>query len=247
MPGVKVPSLQHLARVYDNKPEIIKKNLLRVADGTPIFSYGPIYPFINDYISIGADYNEILKAIARLKSDLARKNYAEIFPLIKEKYSTGMPKFVLTPPSSAYPVSRDILVPFAPAMYYRIGSKQCLPWFIFWRANPLVGESFSLLATLAREMMDSDPDLSAASLEFVDFSAPRKNGSRVLKTFQTKDFSGISNRRKIEMLEIFSEGYYLAVEEYASRPVKAKPRREALNPTEEKSIEPDLFYSLAGS
>lgn len=245
MSGIKVPSLQHLARVYNNNPEKVKRNLLKVADGTPIFSYNPIYPFIIDYISLGVDYEQILKAINRLKGDLARKNYAEIFPLIQEKFVLGMPKFVLTPPSSAYPVSRDILVPFSPAMFYRIGSEQCLPWFIFWRANPLAGENFSLLATLVREMMDSNPDLSPASLQFIDLSAPNKKSPRRLQTFDMKDILIISNKRKIEMLKTFSEGYHLAVAEYASRPIKTKTREKLTKPSDVTSYETDLFGSVA--
>lgn len=243
MSSVKVPSLQHLARVYDNSPEKVKNNLLKVADGTPIFSYNPLYPLMYDYISLSIEYGQILKAIKLFKSDLARKNYAEIFPLIKEKYEASMPKFVFSPPSSAYPVSRDILIPFAPAMFYRIGSEQCLPWFIFWRINPLAGEKFSLLATLIREMMDSNPDLSPASLQFVDFSASNKKAARKLRTFDSKEIPLISDKRKTEMLEIFSEGYRLAVAEYSTRPIKTKSPKKSIEIGSTRTREVDLFES----
>lgn len=210
MAKLKVPSLQHLARIWRNDPEAIKKVLVRLATHGPTFSYAQLFKIVQGMLVFGTPYEDALESVRRIKRDDVRENFLELMPLIEAHFSKDSSAFVHEVSPRLYSISRDIQIPFAPPLVYGTREGVVFPWLSFWRINPLRDEALSLFVTIVDELILQDSDLEDADFQILDFSAPGPRFPREFNLIAARDIPRIADHRKKEMLGIFAEGYRMA-------------------------------------
>lgn len=217
MAELRIPSVQHLARNWRDRPETIARALVRLVLNPPRFNYNPLYGAVRDLLVLNIPYDQVVEGIRRIKRVKVRENLLSVLPLIRDHFAGVSPDFYQTIDKRYYPVGRGLMVPFEPPMIYGIGGQLCFPWFSFWRQNPLATERLSLFVTLVDEMLMQDPDLEHARFEILDFSCPGPKQGRALRVLDAKDIPRLDDARKAAMLENFADGYFLALAELAGR------------------------------
>lgn len=211
MKKIKLPSLQHVARQWASTPDKVAQNLEKLALSAPPFSYEPMYSFVRGMLVMGDPVEQVCKAVRESRlHPTARKNFVELLPMIAQYFSIVNPDYALEVAPRFYPVGKELLVPFKPPLIYGRNGDMVLPWFVFWRLNPLVGENLALFVTLASEMMEQDPDLEDSSFRILDFSAPDAKTPRQLTVIDGNQIKRVSEERKNEMLDILVAGYQIA-------------------------------------
>ncbi len=110
-------------------------------------------------LALHMSYDEIVKGIKKIGRKDVRENLLELLPLIKEHFENLSPDYAITVARTYYPLGKGLLIPFEPPLVYGIHGEVFLPWFSFWRSNPLSGKRLSLFVTLAEEMLRQIPDL----------------------------------------------------------------------------------------
>jgi hypothetical protein len=239
MSKLKVPSLQHLARNWRNEPQQIKKLLLSLVENGPTFNYIPLFSAVRDMLMFGQPYAEIAEGIRRkVKRADVRDNLLGVLPLIRDYFDGVNPAFVQAVQRRYYPVGRGLMVPFEPPLIYGDGGRLHFPWFSFWRRNPLAGESLALFVSIVADVLLQDADLEEADFVILDFNAPKSNAPRELTVIDAQTIPRVSEARKVEMLSVFAEGYFLAEAELSSTvtPSGEKPA-DRPGPVDQ----PDLF------
>jgi hypothetical protein len=211
MGKVKVPSIQHAAGIWDPHPGRIAKNLLDLANNGPPFSYGNLYKLTYDLLSRTVPYEQIHRAAAAIRQTLARENYLEILPLLRD-YSDGIGASAVSEiiPRN-YSIGRDLRVLVNPPLAYYKEEEVYLPWFIFWKRNRFDEPRLRLFVTMMREVFGLDPDFDDASLRLVICSEKVPKGGRVLEVLDTASVAGLNKQERDNMLGVFAEGYALAV------------------------------------
>lgn len=214
MTELRVPTLQHLARNWRSDPVFIARELVRLAKNPPRFNYNPLHLAVRDLLVLHVPYEQVFSGIQRIKRDWVRQNLIEVLPLIYEHFHDVHPDFCQSIERRFYPVGRGLMVPFDPPMLYGVGGQLYFPWFSFWRSNPIAREQLSLFVTLIDEVLLQDPDLESARFQILDFSAVGTSIDRKRRLLVTdaSDIQRIDGARKTEMLEVFAEGYFQAVE-----------------------------------
>lgn len=221
MAKLKVPTLQHLARMWRPKPQIIAKGLVRLAQNPPTFNYNPLFGATKDLLQLDVPYDQVEQGIRNIKRDDTRENFLSVLPLIDKHFKDVSPDFYQTIERRFYPVGRGLMVPFEPPMIYGVGGQLYFPWLSFWKSNPLSDERLRLFVTLVEEMLLQDPDLETAKFEILDFSSADSKSARELTIIDARDVLRLDETTKNEMLETFAEGFIQAQEELARKP-KAK-------------------------
>jgi hypothetical protein len=217
MAKLKVPSLQHLARIWQPNPERIQRVLVRLTQSGPNFSYEPLFDLVRDMILLRVPYDQIVEGVKRgTKQETVRQNFLGLLPLIRDYFEGVEPTFVQAVAQRLYPVGRELAVPFRPPLIYGASGRLHFPWFSFWRSNPLAAERLSLFASIVDDLLLQDSDLEGANFEVLDFSAPVPGAGRELRVIQASSIPRLSEERKIEMLAVFAEGFRLAREEIAN-------------------------------
>jgi hypothetical protein len=217
MAKLKVPSLQHLARIWHPDPLAIKRTLVGLTKHGPTFSYEPLYGAVRDLLRLHIPYEQVAEGIRRfIKHDGVRANFLDVLPLIREHFDGVSPDFVQDVTQRFYPVGRGIMIPFKPPLIYGTNGQIHFPWFSFWRSNPLTAERLSLFVTIVDDVLLQDPDLEDAKFEILDFSAPKPKMPRHLNVVQASTIPRVSESKKVEMLSVFAEGYRLAQSEIQS-------------------------------
>ncbi len=243
MAKLRVPSIQHMARNYRDDPSKIHKALVRLAEHPPTFNYNALFAAVRDLLALNVPYEQVVDGITRIARADVRENLLSVMPLIQEHFSDVSPDFVQTVARRYYPVGRGLMVPFEPPLMYGVGGQFYFPWFSFWRSNPLATEKLSLFVTLVDEVLLQDPDLDHARFEILDFSAPKVKAPRELKIIDARDVPRLDDARKKEMLDIFAEGYFRALEELSMpKPGDMSDKK----PSRESSYDPDqpTFFDL---
>ena len=207
---LKVPSLQHMARIWRPDPEAIKKVLIRLATHGPTFSYAPLFKIVHEMLVFNTPYEVSLEAVKRIPREDVRKNFLGIMPLINDYFSQVRPAYVHEVTPRLYSLSRDIQIPFAPPLMYGAGGEVIFPWLSFWKSNPLDGEALSLFVTIVEELILQDSDLEDARFKILDFSAEEVPGPRKLRVIPASEIPRVSSERKAEMLLVFADGFRLA-------------------------------------
>jgi hypothetical protein len=237
MAQLKVPSLQHLARNWRDDPERIRRLLVRLAQNPPTFNYNPLFAAVRDLLVLMQPYDEVVAGISLIKRESVKKNLLAVLPLIRDHFLDVHPDYYQLIDRRYYAVGRGLMVPFEPPMIYGVGGQLYFPWFSFWRRNPLARERLSLFVTLVDEVLMSDPDLETACFDILDFSV--KGKVRELAVLNAADIPRLDEVRKVEMLEIFAEGFFKAQETLegarSDAPAEESPTR-APDPDQ-----PDMF------
>ena len=218
MSKVRVPTLQHMARNWRSDPIRIAKDLVHLADNPPTFNYNILYSLLTDGLRLGVSYETLENAIhTRVKRDRVRQLYLEILPLIWAHFLERQPEYIIDVPKRYYPVGRNLMIPFQAPFIYKCGPTLTMPWFSFWKRDPLREVRLSLFISILHEILQEDPDMELAKFEILDCSAPRKHDTRTLDVIRGSDVELLSEARKEQMLEVFSEGYRLANEQLSKR------------------------------
>jgi hypothetical protein len=208
MAKLGIPSLQHLARNWQESPKKVEKTLVRLAENPPIFNYNRVYSAVEDLLLLNVPVDQVVEGIKRAeKREGLADNFIEIIKLIHDHFLSISPAFVNKVSTRSYSVGRSLMVPFTPPLIYGIGGQLYFPWFSFWRSQPLSGEQLSLFVTLVYEILGQDPDLEDAKFEILDFSAPKGGEPRDLVVLDARDIPRLTEERKQEMLNIFAEGF----------------------------------------
>jgi hypothetical protein len=242
MAELRVPSVQHLARNWRADPVTIARLLVRLAINPPRFNYNPLYGAVRDLLVLAVPYHQVEEGIRRISRAGVRENLLSVMPLIRDHFAGVSPDFYQTIDRRYYPVARGLMVPFEPPLIYGVGGQFYFPWFSFWRQNPLAQERLSLFVTLVDEVLMQDPDLETARFQILDFSCDGPTAPRTLTVIDARQIPRSKEKRKTEMLEVFAEGYFLAVAILADRgvadPHSDRPDDEAPGPDPRQ---PDLF------
>ena len=234
MAKLKVPSALHLARLWRPDEVAVKNALIALTKSSPPFSYAQLLGMVRSMLTIKSDLSEMEHLISLgVKSELARKCYLEIAPLLASHFAAQNPSFVHEVSPRVYPLSRKLRVPFEPPMIFGAHGKVHLPIFIFWRTNPLTEDQRGLLASMIRELISQDPDLDLASTSVLDFSVQKGAGERGLLQTPLADIPVISNERRDEMLSVFVAGYELAQKELEGQRAGADATATPLSPGRE--------------
>jgi hypothetical protein len=237
---LKVPSLQHLARNWREDPQLIKRLLVTLAENGPTFNYNALFGAVRDMLVFGQPYAEIIEGICHgVKRPDVRENLLGVLPLIRDYFDGVNPVFVQAVDRRYYPVGRGLMVPFDPPLIYGEGGKLHFPWFSFWRSNPLAGERLSLFVTVVEDVLLQDPDLEEAQFVILDFSAPKADQPRDLRVIEADNIPRVSETKKVEMLSVFAEGYFLAQAELSSTTAAQASEKPAHKSG--RLDEPDLF------
>ena len=227
MGKLKVPSLQHLARIWHPDPQRVKRTLLALTKGGPTFSYEPLYLFVRDLLLFNTPYEQIVESVRRgVKRRDVRDNFLGLLPLIRDHFEGVSATFVQGVAPRFYSLSRGLMIPFNPPLIYGASGQIHFPWFSFWRSNPLAAERLSLFVTIVEEVLLQDSDLEDAKFTILDFSALSPGKPRELNVVDTSTIPRVSPERKAEMLSIFAEGYFLAKN---SSPEISRPEDSTVN------------------
>lgn len=211
MNKVKVPTIQHAAGIWFPDPRKIAKHLLALANGAPPFSYENLYKLTHDLLSQRIPYEQVVLAAQRMRHPLARRNYLEILPLLREFESRVAIEFVSEVVPRNYPIGRDLRVLVNPPLIYFSGGQSFLPWFIFWKTNRFDQIRLRLFITMIREVFAQDPDIDDASLSLIICSESSIKEGRTLEVLDTSSIVSLSEGERNKMLAIFAEGYAMAV------------------------------------
>lgn len=245
---LNVPSAQHLARNWRERPEMIANELVRLFDNTPMFNYNALVHAVRDYLVFGVPFDDVERGIReKVKRETVRNNFLEILPLLRRHFENEKPDFVNAVSPRFYPLARGadgktLSIPFKPPMVYGVGGKLVFPWFIFWRKNPLKGEKFSLFVSVVKEILAQDPDLEDAEFQILDFSSVKPDQPRILRSINANDVPEISVSRRNEMLEQFSQGFFLAQERIAERQEKKERAKREQERREEHDPRQQSFF-----
>ena len=208
MAKLRVPSVQHLARQWHESPKKIEDKLVKMAMNPPFFNYNILNDIARDSLLFKVPEDQIIKGIKeKEKRKRVQKILLEVVPLLHGHFSSVQQDFVNDIAPSFYPIGRDLRIPFKPIFIYGVGGQIYLPWFIFWKHNPLNDKQLSLFVTLAREILRQDPELEDAKFEILDFSAANSKECRQLRTIDTADIQTFNSKETAEMLAIFVEGF----------------------------------------
>ncbi|MES9973644.1 hypothetical protein [Candidatus Thiodiazotropha sp. LNASS1] len=208
MAKLRVPSIQHLARNWYDSPKKIEDEFVKLVMNPPSFNYNALNDVARDSLLFKVPEEQIAKGIReKEKRKRVQKILLEVVPLLHGYFSNIQYDFVNDVTPSFYPIGRDLRIPFKSVFIYGIGGQIYLPWFMFWKQNPLDEKQLSLFVTLVREMLRQDPELDTAKFEILDFSANNSNGCRQLKVIDTADIQTFNSNETNEMLAIFAEGF----------------------------------------
>lgn len=208
MATLRVPSVQHLARHWYDSPKKVEDEFVKMAMNPPFFNYNTLNGVARDSLLFKVPEDQIIKGIKeKEKRKRVQKILLEVVPLLHGHFSSVQHDFVNDVSPSFYPIGRDLRIPFKPVFIYGVGGQIYLPWFIFWKHNPLDNKQLSLFVTLAKEILRQDPELEDAKFEVLDFSAVNSKECRQLRIIDTADIQTFNSKEIAEMLAIFVEGF----------------------------------------
>lgn len=202
------PALHHLVSCIHDTPVEVSKALVQRYLSKPPFSYRLLDTLVQLAMKADISQSQFDDAVRKHQPPKFQKIFLELTPLIHEHFSAIRPTFVLPVEPRKYLVN-TLEIPFKPAFAFGLNNELIIPWFIFWKKNPLKDKQVSLLVTLIDDLLQQDPDYREAKIQIYDFSAP--NGeSRELKITDASTIPRLSSEEVSKALEIFVDGYKLA-------------------------------------
>jgi hypothetical protein len=230
---LRVPSVQHLARNWHDSPKEIAGSFVKMALNPPYFNYNLLGHVAKDCLQFRIPEEQIVKGIKDKEGrERVLRNLLGIVPLMYDHFSGLQPDFVHDVAPNYYPIDRDLRVPFKSVFAYGVGGQVYLPWFIFWKSNPLTEIQFSLFVTLALDIISQDPDLDDARLQILDFSEPDQGKGRSLRVIDASDVEVLPRKKVVDMLSVFAEGFRMA-----EKKIGEIQKREAPT-TKESTVDP---------
>lgn len=211
MAKLKVPSVQHLARHWYESPQKIEDGFVRMAMSPPIFNYNALNDIARDSLLLNVSEEQLVTGIKeKEKREKVQNIFLEVVPLLHGYFRGIQPDFVNDVAPRFYPIDRELRIPFKSVFIYGVKGQIFLPWFIFWKCNPLDDNQLSLFVTLVKEILRQDPELEDAKFQILDFSTPAYSERRQLRIIDTADIPTFDSAKTAEMLEIFVRGFHRA-------------------------------------
>jgi len=208
MAKLRVPSIRHLARHWYESPRKIEDEFVKMAMNPPFFNYNALNDIARDSLLFKVPEVQIIKGIKEKEKRKRVQNILlEVVPLLHGHFSDIQPNFVNDVAPRFYPIGRDLRIPFKSVFIYGVGGQIYLPWFIFWKRNPLDDNQLSLFVTLVKEILRQDPELEDAKFQILDFSATSSKECRQLRIIDTADIPTFDLTETAEMLAVFVEGF----------------------------------------
>lgn len=228
MRQLKVPSIQHLARMSGDDPEVVRKGLIYLFDNPPRSSYRVVERLMPDLLLFNQPLAELEKAVRRgERRPNFQEDFIEILRLARDHFEGIRADYVDAVTTRFYSAGRDLMIPFRPPVFFGQNGATALPWFSYWKRNPLNGTKLSLFVTVVRDILSEDPDLEDTRLDLLDFSAPSGSNERDLAVANMVDVPLLTAVETRERLEIFAEGFFRAQAEIASRVAEPSDRPSA--------------------
>jgi hypothetical protein len=236
-----VPSLQQVIKNLYDKPGLVQRELVRTAIYPPRISYRMLHKATQDRVCLNESLEQIEAGIRKVEK---RKNHADnliaILRLIDSHFDTIHPDF---PPIEVecryYRIAPDIIIPFQPPICYGIGGQLYLPYFNFWRNNPLKGKRLSVFMTIIDAIREQEPDLETAIMPILNFGIPQGEKQRKLVVIDDREIVRVTPTEIQRWLQVFAEGYRGARDELSrTQPERRKDRDEGNRPDDGQR---DLF------
>lgn len=237
------PSILHLARLWRPTPEEVATEILDTWSRTPTFSYRLLYMLITKALQGSLPYSQFEQAILENESRASvQKILLEVLPHLYSHFQMLNPGFVQPIDQRSYVISNNLIVPFNPPLIFGDQTQTVLPWFLFWKSNPLGSDQIALASTLAIDLIEQDPDLAGADFSLYDFAVPKGEEERRLRITRRGTLRQLSERTRDEMLEIFVLGYELAIAKWpALKAVIAERKQQNQRKRPPSQPSPDLF------
>jgi hypothetical protein len=223
--SIRVPTLQHMARIWSPDPDRISRQLLENAYKPPPFSCDCLNVAARDIVMLGLAYEQVVEFVRRSEPRKPFQGFLlEAVPLLYG-YLTGLNiKTFQYCARRHYHIAPDIKIPFCPPFIYGVGGQQYVPWFSFWRTNPIGQKPLSMFVTIVEEMFLNDADLEDARFHIIDLSRPKGHNERELSVIDTRNIPRLDEGEKRAMLEVFADGYRRAQESFAQSRATAEVR-----------------------
>lgn len=240
--SINPPALQHLARVTKPTAAEVKKALIDGFLKRAQFSYSLLSDLVRTSMtaaSSGITLSEsALTAAIKKRQPNAKyqKILLEVVPLLHSYFSTIAPKYILDVDARKYLIN-DLAIPFKPPFAFESQQQIIIPWFIFWKSNPLTRTQISLLATLIFEIIAEDPDFKDAKVLIFDFSEKAPGIGRSLIVTDAATIDRLSDQDRDNLLETFMEGFLAAKDEIAKMSI---PKRKKSSTVHDKNFSLDL-------
>lgn len=224
------PAVHNMVRSAFDTPEEVSKALIKSYLSHPPFSYR----LLGDIIRLALKGNKLSKpaldsaVLAHQKNPDYQKIFLEITPLIFEHFSSISPKFILDVEPRKYKINR-IEIPFKPPFAFGVGDEIIIPWFIFWKNNPLTSKQLSLLATIISDLMSQDPDYRDAKIQIYDFGVGEDGETRTLQITDLATIKKLGSQELEDALLAFLNGYEMAEARIKSLQVVKESRKENSN------------------
>ena len=205
------PAVHNMVRSAFDSPEEVSRALVKSYLSHPPFSYR----LLGEIIRSALKGHKLSKAtldsavLAHQKNPDYQKIFLEITPLIFEHFSSISPKFILDIEPRKYKINH-IEIPFKPPFAFGVGDEIIIPWFIFWKKNPLTEKQLSLLATIISDLMSQDPDYRDAKIQIYDFGVGEDGEARTLEITGLATIKKLSPQQLEDALLNFLNGYEMA-------------------------------------
>jgi hypothetical protein len=172
---LRVPSLQQVMKNLYDRPDMVQRALVRTALNRPRTSYKSLHKATQDRVCLNVPLDQIEIGIRRVeKRPEYLENLIELLKLIDRHFDSIVPDY---PPIEVecryYKIAPDINIPFQPPICYGIGGQLYLPYFNFWRNNPLKAKRLSVFMTIIDALREQEPDIETAIVNILDFSILR--------------------------------------------------------------------------
>ena len=203
-----IPAVEHAARAWQLTVPEITKGFVNLYDHPPSFRYAQLYSLVRDLLFLKVPYEQVVEGVKRsVRPPVARDAFLEILPMIQRHFDEVSPDYVIEVPPSFYPIGQNLSVPIRPPVVYGVGGQLYLPWFLFWKSNPLRGEKERLFITIMKEVMQQDPFFDDVKFEILSFAAGKRSSKRKLVIRDAADVKLLSEERKAEMLTELASGF----------------------------------------
>lgn len=203
------PALHHLVCSAYDTPLAVSKSLIQRYLSRPPFSYKLLGNLVEIAMKADVSQAQFDSAVRKHQPQKFQSIFLELTPLIHKHFNSIRSKYILQIEPRKYLIN-DIEIPFKPPFAFELNGELVIPWFIFWKTNPLTDYQYSLFATLVDQVLQQDPDLRDAKVLIYDFSAKDGADSR---TLLIKDASEIPRLNPTELqaaLETIVDGFKLA-------------------------------------
>lgn len=217
-----VPSAQHLVRLFDHSPLIVREKFESVRRFPPRYNYVRSRKWSEDVLKFGvgmADLERDAQSIADEKNRALNLQAVEAVIAYSKEFWPHGSKF-LAFDKIYYPLGRDMLAPVNPLCFRYYKGEWTVVWISFWKDFPADFDSNAFGAILNRSVF-KDPDLRNAKLEFVDLSRPDHRSPRAVRVVARREMGDLTDAELKAYTDVFAAVYREAFKAHMEAEKKA--------------------------